>query len=100
MSAGLELAAGFNTEVVRQLVRVPHAAALLGEGSEVLGYDDAHSADHAWGPRLIIFVDHDEVALVVGRSMPDFPTPPRSSGPVLRLAEPHRASPCRCGHRG
>jgi hypothetical protein len=33
-------------------------------GSEVLGYDDARSADHAWGPRLIIFVDHEEVGLV------------------------------------
>jgi hypothetical protein len=61
---GLELAAGFYAEVIRHLVRVPHAAALLGEGSEVLGYDDARSEDHVWGPRLIIFVDHDEVGLV------------------------------------
>jgi hypothetical protein len=61
---GLELAAVFYAEVIRHLVRVPHAAALLGEGSEVLGYDDARSEDHAWGPRLIIFVDHDDVGLV------------------------------------
>jgi hypothetical protein len=61
---GLELAAGFYAEVIRHLVRVPHAAALLGEGSEVLGYHDARSEDHVWGPRLIIFVDHDEVGLV------------------------------------
>jgi hypothetical protein len=43
VSLGLELAAGFYAEVVRQLFGVPHAAALLGEGSEVLGYDDARS---------------------------------------------------------
>jgi hypothetical protein len=61
---GLELAAALYAEVIRHLVRVPDAAALLGEGSEVLGYDDARSQDHAWGSRLIIFVDHDEVGLV------------------------------------
>ena len=64
MSSGLELAAGFYAEVVCHLVGVPHAAALLGEGSEVLGYEAARSAEHAWGPRLIIFVDHDDVSLV------------------------------------
>jgi hypothetical protein len=27
---------------------VPHAVAMLGEGSDVLDFDDARSADHAW----------------------------------------------------
>lgn len=35
---------------------VPHAAALIGSGSEVLGLDDAMSTDHHWGPRVMIFL--------------------------------------------
>jgi hypothetical protein len=54
----LELNAAFYREVVEPLVRhVPHAAALLGWGSDVLGYDTARSTDHGWGPRLQVFVD-------------------------------------------
>jgi Domain of unknown function (DUF4037) len=58
---GLELAGGFFAEVVRPLVdeafpRLPYAAALLGAGSEVLGYDSARSTDHDWGPRLQLFL--------------------------------------------
>jgi len=32
-----------------------YSAALLGWGSEVLGFDSPRSADHSWGPRLQIF---------------------------------------------
>jgi hypothetical protein len=54
----LELNAAFYREVVEPLVRhVPHAAALLGWGSDVFGYDTARSTDHGWGPRLQVFVD-------------------------------------------
>jgi hypothetical protein len=45
--------------VAPSLAGVPHAAALLGDGSEVLGYDDAVSADHDFGPRVQIFVPED-----------------------------------------
>jgi hypothetical protein len=62
--AGLELSRRFYTEVVRGLVKPPHAACLLGEGSEVLGYDQPRSTDHAWGPRLQIFVAAPEVEAV------------------------------------
>jgi hypothetical protein len=56
----LELNAAFYREVVEPLVRpAPHAAALLGWGSDVLGYDTARSTDHGWGPRLQVFVDGD-----------------------------------------
>jgi hypothetical protein len=34
-----------------------YAAARIGSGSEVLGYDAERSADHEWGPRLYLFVD-------------------------------------------
>ena len=58
----LELNADFYREVVAPLVApFPHAAALLGWGSDVLGYDTARSTDHGWGPRLQVFVAADAV---------------------------------------
>ena len=54
---GLELAGQFYADVVRPLLdeQFPglcYSAALLGPGSEVLGFDSARSTDHDWGPRL------------------------------------------------
>lgn len=55
---GLELAESFYREVVAAIVGGrQHSAALLGEGSEVLGFDSERSTDHAWGPRLQLFVE-------------------------------------------
>ena len=70
---GLELADGFYREVVapileRAFPRLPSSAALLGTGSEVLGFDTERSTDHEWGPRLQIFLgerDHAEFALAI-----------------------------------
>jgi hypothetical protein len=31
----------------------PYSAALIGRGSEVLGFDTPQSMDHNWGPRTI-----------------------------------------------
>lgn len=63
---GLELASAFNREVVGPLLGdVRHSAALIGTGSDVLGFDTARSTDHGWGPRLQVFVDHADVAPVV-----------------------------------
>lgn len=55
--SGLDLSRRFYAEVVDPLLTgVPHSAALLGQGSEVLGFDDEVSTDHAFGPRLQVFV--------------------------------------------
>ena len=36
---------------------VTYSAALLGHGSDVLGFDTPQSMDHDWGPRLMLFLD-------------------------------------------
>ncbi|MGI8648058.1 MAG: DUF4037 domain-containing protein [Mycobacteriales bacterium] len=58
---GIELSRQFYESVVRPRITaalgaVPHAVALLGDGSEVLGFDDAVSTDHDFGPRLQLFL--------------------------------------------
>ena len=54
---GIELSRRYYREVVGPLLgAVPHAAALLGSGSEVLGFDDEVSPDHDFGPRLQVFL--------------------------------------------
>jgi hypothetical protein len=59
-SPGQGLARRFYTEVVAPLLAgTPHAAALLGDGSEVLGYDDETSTDHDFGPRVQVFLAPD-----------------------------------------
>lgn len=42
---------------------LPHAAALVGTGSEVLGFDTSRSTDHDWGPRLLLFLSSEDVAV-------------------------------------
>jgi Domain of unknown function (DUF4037) len=65
---GLELARGFYHDAVAPIVAdVPHSAALLGSGSDVLGFDTPRSTDHGWGPRLQVFVRAEEVAGVDAR---------------------------------
>ena len=46
----------------RRFPGLPHAAALLGRGSEVLGFDDSMSTDHDWSARLVIFLSKDDHA--------------------------------------
>ena len=58
---GLELSRRFYWEAVRPVLErswpgLPHAAALIGAGSETLGFDDEMSTDHGWGPRLQLFL--------------------------------------------
>jgi hypothetical protein len=64
---GLRLADEFYAAVVRPLLTeqfplVRYAAALLGPGSEVAGFDTPRSTDHDWGPRLQVFLGDDSAA--------------------------------------
>jgi len=63
---GVELSRRFYLEAVRPLLDeaglgIPHSAARLGSGSEVLGFDTTRSSDHEWGPRLQIFLHPQDV---------------------------------------
>ncbi len=65
---GLELSRRFFEEVVKDIIRkhfsiLKYDAALIGPGSEVLGFDDEISIDHHWGPRIQLFLcenDYEE----------------------------------------
>ncbi|MGW4801619.1 DUF4037 domain-containing protein [Nonomuraea sp. NPDC004297] len=71
---GIELSRAFYGEVVAPLVSgVAHSAALIGPGSEVLEFDTARSADHDWGPRVLLFVAAERVAEVEARVVAGLP---------------------------
>jgi Domain of unknown function (DUF4037) len=96
---GLDLARGLYFEAVRPILerRFPgleHAAALLGSGSEVLGFDDETSTDHHWGPRVQLFLRdlepteeiHDVLADELPVEFGGYPTnfaPPNEEGTML-----------------
>jgi hypothetical protein len=62
---GRELSRLFYEEAVAPLAGdVRHSAALLGWGSDVLGFDTERSTDHGWGPRVQLFVEADDVERV------------------------------------
>lgn len=58
---GLELSRHFYHEAVRPILNeqypnLAHAAANIGTGSDVLGFDTPMSRDHDWGPSVILFL--------------------------------------------
>ncbi len=58
---GLQLGRMLYEEAARPIVeaivpRASYAAALIGYGSDVLGYDTERSTDHNWGPRFQVFL--------------------------------------------
>ena len=68
---GLRLAGEFYAETVRPLLDAEfpglgYAAALIGPGSEVLGFDTERSTDHDWGPRLLVFLDDADAERLAG----------------------------------
>lgn len=83
----------FYTQVIApQLAGVSHSAALLGWGSDVLGYDTERSTDHGWGPRVLIFTDAQVAEPDLPASFDGVPVrfgwagvPPRSWVTVTRL---------------
>ncbi len=80
-----QLSRDFYAEVVRPLLSErPHSAALLGRGSDVLGYDSERSTDHGWGPRLLVLLD-DEDAVEELRGVLDARLPERFKGWPVRF---------------
>ena len=72
---GLELSRDFYHELVRQIpdAEFPgllYSAALLGRGSEVLGFDDEMSTDHDCKPRVLLFLGEQDQARL-GRDVGD-----------------------------
>jgi hypothetical protein len=62
---GLRLCQEFYDSAVQPLLQqrfpgVRYSAALIGPGSEVLGFDTDQSTDHDWGPRLILFLSQGD----------------------------------------
>ncbi len=66
---GLSLSELFYKECVKQILEkyyenLKYSVALLGGGSEILGFDTHLSTDHDWGPRLFIFLTEDDYLLL------------------------------------
>jgi uncharacterized protein DUF4037 len=64
---GAKLAQHFFHEAVKPILEdqfpgLRYSAALIGPGSEVLGFDTPMSADHHWGPRGMIFLVEPDFA--------------------------------------
>jgi hypothetical protein len=80
--SGLELGAQFFSDLVRPVMAsefpgLRFSAGLIGEGSEVLGFDDPMSRDHDWGPRCMLFLEEedyerlgDRIDDIYGRCLP------------------------------
>ena len=65
---GKDLCRRFFNECARPVLRecfprLAYTAGLLGYGSDVLGYDDAVSTDHMWGPRFYLFLKKEDMPL-------------------------------------
>ncbi len=64
---GLQLAKRFFHETVEPILtqhfpNLTYSAALLGPGSDVLGFDTPMSTDHDWGPRTLLFLRPEDRA--------------------------------------
>ncbi len=62
---GLKLAFLFYREAIKPLLDqhfpdLAHSAGRLDQGSEVLGFDTPRSTDHHWGPRVQLFLSHQD----------------------------------------
>ena len=65
---GRELCEGFFHDCAEEILTacfpgLRYSAALIGYGSDVLGYDDPVSTDHMWGPRFYLFLAPEDLPL-------------------------------------
>jgi len=107
---GIELSQRFLGKFVEPIVsrispRLEYAAALIGPGSEVLGFDTEMSTDHHWGPRVMLFLSESNLAdhgaaidRLLSESLPyEFLGYPTNFGPPdeigVRLLEPIESGP-------
>jgi hypothetical protein len=93
---GLELSSAFYAEVVEPILATAlsgtaYSAALVGWGSDVQGFDTERSTDHAWGPRLQVFLAdedcHDHAASL--DTLLERELPAEFRGYPVRFAFPH-----------
>ena len=109
---GLKLSQDFFFEVVKPILdaefpQLEYSAGQIGTGSEILGYDDEMSTDHHWGPRLIMFLNdqdldefRDSVKQTLRLNLPHtfrgYPTnfsPPDPNDNGTQLLEPIKSGP-------
>jgi adenylate kinase len=93
---GIELSGLFFEQVIRPLLdeefpSLLYAAAILGPGSEVLGFDTELSADHDWGPRVHLFLQRGDFHLADGiSSMLAAKLPDEFRSHAVRFEDNHR----------
>jgi len=63
---GMLLSELFFKEAVKDIIEadfpdLQYSAGLIGYGSEVLGFDTERSADHHWGPRIMLFLNKKDI---------------------------------------
>lgn len=68
---GMQLSEEFFLEEVQPKIQeinpeLKYSAGLIGPGSEILGFDTPMSADHHWGPRVMLFLQDEDVEALGG----------------------------------
>jgi hypothetical protein len=86
---GIELSRSFYTDIVGPWLgetapELHYSAALVGYGSELLGFDDEISKDHNWGPRVHILLGQDQFDRYARRLVDEF----SKAAPATFLGEP------------
>ena len=95
---GLQLSRSFYLEAVAPILNAAfpdlrHSAALIGSGSEVLGFDTEMSTDHHWGPRVLLFLseaDYGRSRAAVDEAL-RHGLPPRCQGYSTNFSSPDPA---------